>query len=332
MTGSGLMQVVRPAPNGEAGLTLSALMHDEMYFLPAFLDHYRRLGVRHFALLDDASTDDSRDFALAQPDVTLLASPHRYGDMLPGPDGKPEKAKMLWRREMLARWGTGRWTLHLDLDEFMDLPEGLDVPGLAARLERSGADVAYGAMVDLYPAKMSDLIGMEGDLQASLDLPWYFDAVPHVVAQPFGPPLEVYGGTRGRLTQSYGLPSKRPPLARRLASRIWSRPVPFLHRVRKAVLLKWTPERRMRNEHTVAPARASRLILPIRHYKFTPALAAKIAHALQSGAYTANSAQYKVLDRLLVTMTEAEGSFIGDTSRPYSGFEGFRAAGIARGF
>ncbi|MFD0979879.1 glycosyltransferase family 2 protein [Tropicimonas aquimaris] len=332
MTGTPLLQVTKPAETGDGGLTLSALMHDEMFFLPAFLDHYRALGVTHFALLDDASTDGSRDYAAAQPDVTLLESPHRYGDMLPGPDGRQEKAKMLWRRELLARWGSDRWTLHLDLDEFVDLPDGLDLPALSERLEAGGHDTAYGAMVDLYPEKLNDLNEMEGDLRSLLDWPWFFDAVPHVVPQPFGPPVEVYGGTRGRLTLQYALPHKPIPIGRRLTGLIWGNTAPYLHRLRKAVLLKWSPKRTMRNEHTIRPARTARMILPIRHYKFTPALSAKIDFALASGAYAKNSGQYKVFDDLLDVISEQGGSFLGEMSRPYTGFEGFKAAGIARGF
>lgn len=29
-------------------LTLVSLVHDEMYFLPAFLQHYRKLGIERF--------------------------------------------------------------------------------------------------------------------------------------------------------------------------------------------------------------------------------------------------------------------------------------------
>ncbi len=39
------------------GFTLTGLLHNEMHFLPPFLDHYRKLGVGRFIFVDDRSTD-----------------------------------------------------------------------------------------------------------------------------------------------------------------------------------------------------------------------------------------------------------------------------------
>ncbi|WP_068114516.1 glycosyltransferase family 2 protein [Tropicimonas marinistellae] len=329
---SELLQIVQHAKSGASGFTLSALMRNEIYFLPAFLDHYRRLGVDHFVLLDDASDDGAREYALAQPDVTLLRSPYRYGDELTGPDGRRTKAKMLWRRELLSRWSDDCWTLHVDIDEFIDLPDGMSFPALAARLEREGHDLAYGAMVDMYPINVHVISELRSDVEFSPQQDWYFDAVPHLLPHPFGPPLEIYGGARERLCRKYGIRTKPIPPARRLTNLFYGQTAPFLHRLRKAAFVKWNAGRKLRNEHSIAKARSARIVLPIRHYKFTPALVAKVEFALATGAYTKNSGQYRLLDRLLATMAAGNGSFLCNSSHRYTGFDAFQHAGIARGF
>ena len=60
-------------------LTLCAIGRNEMYFLPTFLAHYRRLGVEQFAILDDRSTDGMTEYLLEQNDVVLYRSDHKYG-------------------------------------------------------------------------------------------------------------------------------------------------------------------------------------------------------------------------------------------------------------
>ena len=47
-----------------SGFTLLAILKNEIYFLPAFLNHYRRLGVQRFVFLDDRSDDGSFEYLL----------------------------------------------------------------------------------------------------------------------------------------------------------------------------------------------------------------------------------------------------------------------------
>lgn len=51
-------------------LCLATRRH-EMRRVPGFLDHYRRLGVRHFLIVDNASTDGTDRFLRGQADVSL---------------------------------------------------------------------------------------------------------------------------------------------------------------------------------------------------------------------------------------------------------------------
>ena len=62
------------------GFTLTGLLHNEMFFLPEFLKHYRNLGVKRFIFLDDRSTDKTIDFLHEQEDVMVMQSKRRYGE------------------------------------------------------------------------------------------------------------------------------------------------------------------------------------------------------------------------------------------------------------
>ena len=55
--------------SGAPGLPLVAIARNESALLPAFLAHYRTLGVRRFFILDDASDDGSPDLLAAQSEL-----------------------------------------------------------------------------------------------------------------------------------------------------------------------------------------------------------------------------------------------------------------------
>ena len=137
------------------GFALSAIMCNEIYFLPKFLDHYRNLGVKRFFLLDDQSTDGSREFAVSQADVMLLESDHRYGSMLTTKSGKNNRAMLAWRNTILQKYASDQWHLHLDLDEFIDLPEGQSFDGFVKNFPHHNA--IWAAMIDLYPQTWAEV-------------------------------------------------------------------------------------------------------------------------------------------------------------------------------
>ena len=51
-------------------ILLFSTMRNERIRVPYFLAYYRRLGVNHFLIVDNGSTDGSREFLAEQRDVT----------------------------------------------------------------------------------------------------------------------------------------------------------------------------------------------------------------------------------------------------------------------
>ncbi|SMC75029.1 glycosyltransferase family 2 protein [Primorskyibacter flagellatus] len=320
------------------GLTLIAVFRNESYLLPAFLDHYRGLGVSRFVLLDDRSDDTSRDLLDDQPDVMVLESTRRYGDSVADTERPPTVRSVsgyrqihLWRTA-LANWlCDGRWMIQCDIDEFASLPSGATLDGLANRLERDGAAGAWGGMIDLYPAHFDDLAQDTPAADDPRNGRWYFDGVRHFSLRRNGPPRHHYAGARSRLNRAY-LPNAR----QFSAFEIWklralgARKSPA-GRFVKPLLQKWRRGAWYLSSHETTLRLSHRVLIPLLHYRYTPALQAKVLWAMQSGGYSKNNSDYFTIDRLLSAMNEAKGSFLGDVSKEYTGHTDLVATRNARG-
>lgn len=319
-------------PDRPSRFTLSGLVHDEMFFLPAFLPHYRRLGVDRFVFLDDRSTDGTGAFLAAQPDVVVLHSRHRFGDRL-APDAARavglDRMDLVWRSLLVSKFAIGAWSLHLDADEFLDLPPGMRVTDLAARAETTGGDAVWAVMMDMYPERASDLARMAGDDTIDLDAAWYFDGGPHLRLRRNGPPLKRYTGSRARLLHRFRLNPKAGRLAQ-LGARLGFGP-PNYNAIRKPALLRWQAGARFLNSHACTLAGNTRLLLPLRHFKFSGALSARIAAAVAAGMHPGGASEYADLARLLAAMEAEDAPFTCRRSVRYAGFESFRKARVTFG-
>lgn len=178
------------------GLARNAILcvmtvRDEAARLPHFLAHHRRLGVDHFLIVDNASSDGTTDFLRGQPDVSLWSTEASYRKSRFGLD---------WQNWLLMRHGHGRWCLTLDADELMVYPywETRPLPALTRWLDRQGI-ASFGAlMLDLYP---------EGPLSANAfhpgddplaSLRWFDSGNYGVRVQPRMGNLWIQGGARAR--------------------------------------------------------------------------------------------------------------------------------------
>lgn len=131
-------------PLGADDLALVCTVRNSASYLPAFLVHYRRLGVTRFVFVDDRSDDGTAELLAGQPDVDLFTSNVTYGASAYG---------RVWRDALFTRYGRGRWYLNVDADEFLMFP-GCETRGLRdfiADLERAGLKRGLAPMLDLYP-------------------------------------------------------------------------------------------------------------------------------------------------------------------------------------
>ncbi|MEI4234778.1 glycosyltransferase family 2 protein [Roseovarius sp. D22-M7] len=167
-------------------------VRNEALRLPWFLGHHRRLGVRHFLVVDNASDDGTPDYLADQPDVSLWTTAHSYRLSRFGVD---------WLTWLQMRHGHRHWCLTLDADECLVYPyhDTRPLPALCDWLDRQGR-ASFGAlMLDMYPR--GPLSG--GDCVAGEDpfarLCWFDAGNYGMQRKPDLQNLWIQGGPRARM-------------------------------------------------------------------------------------------------------------------------------------
>lgn len=265
---------------GAGDILLFACLRNELPRIPAFLEHYRRLGVRHFLFVDNDSTDGFLDAMRAEPDVSVWHTSASY---------RRSNFGMHWLNALLRRYGTGRWCVVCDPDEFLVYPhhDTRPLPALARYLEATGRSALFALMVDMYP---------EGPVEAAICrpgqnpvevAPWY-DRFGYVWGQNgYLRELWVQGGPRARVMFRED-PSKSPSLNK----------YPFV---------KWTPASAyMFSMHTLVPRRhhivhgdSVGLTGALLHFKFLSTIVDKSAEELERKEHWDDSKEYAAYHRAL---------------------------------
>ena len=311
--------------------TVCALVRNEMYFLPAFLDHYRTLGAGRFVLLNDRSTDGSREYLMRQPDVMLIESGYRYGDMFYfGKFETPKNKRMIhvWKTLLLRKYCLGRWAASVDLDEFILLPAEMSLYAVTNQVTEAAQSVAIaGVMLDLYPATIDDLTK---PAVFDPDAEWYFDARKHLNYDKDERRFRIHhNGARSRLMETFGITLKEPGLRNRIWRCLGRRSTPKPTTLFKSILLKGTENDHFIGSHVTTHQIASEFLLPILHYKFTHDLFRRTAAAIEGGEYFKGSQEYRLMHSLLTEMQRQRGSFRCAHSKRTTEFATFVESGNA---
>ncbi|MEN9316990.1 MAG: hypothetical protein RIS35_3383 [Pseudomonadota bacterium] len=267
------------------GIALYATVRNEIYFVPHFLAHYRKLGISEFCFLDDRSDDGTTELLARQPDVTLLRANLRFGEMC-GRLRFGIASRTLVPRKMYP----GRWVLTADLDEFLLLPPEIpDLPALVGILERHGLSVARALMIDFYPTSLEALEAAPPTAHP-LDVAPNFDILP-----PIDWPDGASAPRKGNHSAS---------VRNRMFSTLFRRVPEAAHlrgeyrraNVNKVPLIRWSNSIEMLSAHRPNVSVSASTQLIFRHHKFYPGLRGKIRDALLTGAYWNQSIEYRMLD------------------------------------
>ncbi len=189
-------------------------MRNEAIRLPHFLDHHRKLGVDHFLIVDNDSTDGTRDYLDAQADVSLWRTCGSYRLSRFGVD---------WLTWLQMRHGDGHWCLTVDADELLIYPHHDTRPlrALTEWLDRGGRRSFGALMLDMYPkGRLSAQHYSAGDDPCGT-LQW-FDAGNYMIQkQKRLENLWIQGGPRARLF--FGENPRRAPTMGKVPLVRWSR-------------------------------------------------------------------------------------------------------------
>ena len=334
------LRVVAGADVNPSGFTLLAILRNEMYFLPAFLAHYRQLGVERFVFLNDRSDDGSFEYICKQPDTVVVESNRAYGEPVRIPPQISEnignlRMMDLWRSMLHDIFAQDRWALQVDLDEFVRLPAKMSFPRLVAQLDKHNACAVWGVMLDVYPRDIATLAEQKNSSQLDPLSTWYFDGEMHLRLRKNKKPKIVYPGARSRLYTVYSvhdLVGQKKQLKQRSIGNLFVRKrFPNYTQLRKPTLLKWQENSFFMSSHNCNLPFSDEHLLPIQHFRFTGCLHRKITATLHEKSHHKESFDYRRLAALLQIMEEKNGTFLYPNSRPLEAFSDLEETKNARG-
>jgi len=249
---------------------------DERIRLPWFFDYYRSMGVNHFLVVDNGSTDGATEWLSAQPDVSLWTTTASY---------KAARFGMDWINWLLFRHGRGHWCLTVDPDEFLVYPHCDTRPlrALTDWLDASGLRSFSAMLIDTYPkGQIAAQPYAEG--QDPFEIAAWFDPANYMIHKnaEYGN-LWIQGGPRARAF---------------FADEPWKAPA-----LNKIPLVRWKRGHvYVSSTHMLLPRslnltydenggeKASGCLL---HAKFLSTFAQKSAEELDRGQHYANSQEYR---------------------------------------
>jgi glycosyltransferase involved in cell wall biosynthesis len=173
-------------------IPLIFLTHNSIQFIQSFLAHYRKLGITRFLCVDDQSTDGTREKLLAENDVDIFGSDVRY---------RQANGGNLWREALVRIYGTKRWYMNVDCDEYFiyDECETRTLPELIVSLEAKGVLHCPAPMIDCYPSANLKSAVFDG---SSDTMPWEiannFDRSGYRLCRT-NSTMSMMGGPRDRL-------------------------------------------------------------------------------------------------------------------------------------
>ena len=302
-----------------------ARCRNESLRLPAFLRHYRQLGVDCFFIVDNDSSDGSPEYLMAQPDVRLFRTSNRYGEASSG---------TAWLNALLAQFGVGGWCLTVDIDELLVFPgsENTSLRTFTTYLDRHGFDALACMLLDLYPAgALENCAYTAGDdlLTASP----FFDTGPYERSPSDScPPVEIAGGVRERVFypefRSRGVGAKLyEAVFHRLVYRAaairelqWLRarrpPTPPL--LSKVPLVRWdATSRYLKSTHRVTPKTVASETGVLLHFKFLQDFHTRAIQEASRREYSSGAFDYR---RYAKRLSENPGlTLIDDRSVRFEG-------------
>lgn len=131
----------RDIPEGKEEVRLFAVARNESLRLEYFIKYYTALGVDRFFLIDNNSTDSTRDIALQHSNVHVFKINEGY------------KNHWNWVEYFLEQYGRGRWCVVVDIDELLHIPFGeslLSIGQLISYLETHGYTALRSFLLDMY--------------------------------------------------------------------------------------------------------------------------------------------------------------------------------------
>lgn len=129
---------VKYIPNDE--IILICVIKDDIEKINSFLTHYRNLGIKYFAFLDNKSCDGTKEYLESQPDVNLYEIEDQY----------TTERREAWINRLYAYFGYNHWFLCVDSDELLSYC-GCEKHQLHEIIGGATVKRFHAVMIDMYP-------------------------------------------------------------------------------------------------------------------------------------------------------------------------------------
>ncbi|MEM8702499.1 MAG: glycosyltransferase family 2 protein [Pseudomonadota bacterium] len=333
------------------GVVAVILAYNEALRFPYFLEHYRKLGIAHFIVVENNSTDGTRVLLSECADVTVIGTEKPYRDH-----------KSDWRQLICERYLEDRWVIFPDVDELFVYSGWPDrsIGDLVCDLDGSGYRALFCPMVDMYPkGPLKDLKYTAGD--SFLDTSPYFDGAGYRYCPLKGshrkryktPSRHIFGGTRERLfhqdakrrasafdraliNRFFSIRSDAPEsstgrLIDHLVFKLVKNALPDTAAVQSKIpLIKWRSDYKFSGgvhgidkEIRVAPDWGTLL-----HFKYLDDFQSKVTEAIARKQHTDDAGHYRDYNAQMALLME-EGLF-GSCSKKFTGTESLLECGLMK--
>lgn len=273
-TKSNIVKLKKGGRAGDADTPIIiSVVYNEMDRLEVFLEHYRKQGIKKFAILDNGSTDGTVEYLRQQPDVEVFQTKDKF----------ETRIKTGWINRLISYYGTSHWYLVVDADELF-VWQGVETSSISqvvSRLKSKNMMRARALMVDMYPRSLT--WNSKDPFKKIFAECKYFDCDTFYHKEVEEVYL-LYGGARGR----------------KLGVDVWLTKYP-LFKLRHGEILS--------NPHTIYPYDNAYqpCYFAILHYKFlTERDKQKMRRYARKGQYVGGSREYKLYVQKLC---ESEESF-----------------------
>lgn len=130
-------------PNNRNEIRLFVIARNESLRLPYFLKYYLEMGVNRIFLIDNNSTDNTREIALLYPNVHVFLINESFRNF------------WYWMEFFLNKYGKNRWCLVVDVDELFSYPfvEIASLKILINYMEHKKYDAIRSFLLDIYSDK-----------------------------------------------------------------------------------------------------------------------------------------------------------------------------------
>jgi hypothetical protein len=173
-------------------ILLFSTQRNERVRLPFFLEYYRRLGVAHFMVVDNGSTDGTAEYLASQGDVSVWSTDASY---------KAARFGVDWLNYLQRRYGHGHWCLVADPDEFLVFPfcDTRPLTALTDWLDAASIRSFSAMLLDMYPEDRLDATPYREGMDP-LEIACWFDSGNYTISRnPLYKNLWIQGGPRARI-------------------------------------------------------------------------------------------------------------------------------------